>query len=50
MEEIIGVFVSQVMEEIIEVAKHISQEPTKNSAAEQIVDVPIAQSRKKLGR
>ena len=49
MGEIFDVFVSQVMEEIIEVVKHISQEPAKNSAAEQIVDVPVAQSRKKPG-
>ena len=50
VEEIIDVTVPQVMEETVEVVKHVPHERVQTCAVEQIVDMTVPQIRKKLER
>ena len=45
-DEIIDVFVPQVMEETVDAAKHIPQEQVQSYTVEQIIDVLVPQIRK----
>ena len=50
VEELIDVFVPQVMKETVEVVQHIPQERVQNCALAEIVDVPHTQIREETGR